>query len=97
MSFAGDTTVFVINVIGQMLFLYEIVIFAAVVLSWVNPDPWNPIVRTIRALTDPVLDLFRRIIPMVGPLDLSPWVVVLLIEFIRQVVLKHLAGAAVGL
>jgi YggT family protein len=89
--------VFVLNVIGQVLFLYEIVIFAAVVLSWVNPDPWNPIVRTIRAITDPVLDLFRRFIPMVGPLDLSPWVVVLLIQFVRSVVLPHLARSATGL
>jgi YggT family protein len=88
---------FVIRVISQLLFLYELLIFAAVVLSWVSPDPWNPIVRTIRALTDPVLDVFRRIIPMVGPLDLSPWAVVLLIEFVRSVALPHLARSLAGL
>ncbi len=97
MSFLGDSVMFVIRAVSQLLFLYEIVVIAAVVLSWVNPDPWNPIVRTIRSLTDPVFDAFRRIIPLIGSLDLSPMAVLFAIEFVRSVALPHLGRSLAGM
>lgn len=97
MTFLSDTLVWFLQLLGQVLSLYAILILVVVIMSWLNPDPWNPIVRTLRALTDPVLDLFRRFIPIVAGLDLSPWVVILAISFVRAVLLPHLVVAATHL
>ena len=54
------------------------------VISWVNPDPFNPIVRFLVAATDPLLKPLRRFIPPVGPgIDLSPLILVALIIFLQ--------------
>ncbi len=97
MTFLSDTLVWLLQLIGQIMSLYAILILVVVIMSWLNPDPWNPIVRTLRALTDPVLDLFRRFIPVVAGLDLSPWAVILVISFVRAVLIPHLVVAATRL
>ena len=67
-------------------------------LSWVNPDPNNPIVRFLRAVTDPVLYRVRRALPFVyaGGIDFSPLVVMLAIQFVQIFVVQQplRAGAA---
>lgn len=65
--------------IGWAVRLYTFVIIGAVLVSWVNADPWNPIVRFLRAATEPVFRWVRRVLPFVviGGLDLSPLVVLL--------------------
>jgi YggT family protein len=89
------TLVWLLGVVSGLLQLYAILIIVAVVLSWVNADPWNPIVRTIRAVTEPVLDAVRRVVPLVGPLDLSPMVVILLISFLQAVVIPYIRDALI--
>jgi len=65
------------------LFTWLIVIRA--ILSWVNPDPYNPVVRIIYNVTDPILDLVRRRLPIAyGGIDFSPILVLLVIVFIQQ-------------
>ena len=96
MSFAGDTVRFVFQIIGQILFLYEIAIIIVIALSWVNPDPYNPIVRALHSITDPVMDRVRGLIPPIGMLDLTPMVIILLIEFIRSIALPHLANVLIA-
>lgn len=63
----------------QAVWLYSLIVIGAVVVSWVNADPWNPIVRFLRGATDPVFRRVRRLIPFVviGGIDLSPLVVLL--------------------
>jgi YggT family protein len=70
-------------VIQTVIWLYTCVIIIAAVLSWVNPDPYNPIVRTLRALTEPVLWRVRRRLPFlyVNGIDLSPVAVILALQF----------------
>ncbi|HEY7676880.1 MAG TPA: YggT family protein [Candidatus Methylomirabilis sp.] len=65
--------------IRQAVWLYTLVIIGAVVVTWVNADPLNPIVRFLRAATEPVFRWVRRVLPFVviGGLDLSPLVVLL--------------------
>lgn len=77
-----------------LLLIYTFVIVAAVVLSWVNPDPLNPLVRVLRNITEPVMDYLRPYIPLVGGLDLTPVVLVAIIAFIRQGVLTVIAHMA---
>ena len=59
-------------VADSVLSLYFWVIIAAVVMSWVNPDPYNPVVRFLVQVTEPVLSRIRKVIPPMGGLDLSP-------------------------
>lgn len=65
--------------IGQVVRLYSLVVIGAVIVSWVNADPRNPLVRFLRAATEPVFRWVRRLIPFVviGGFDLSPVVVLL--------------------
>ncbi len=87
----------VARVLDAVLNLYFWVVIVSAVLSWVNPDPYNPIVRILRNLTEPVFYRVRKWIPFtyVGGLDLSPVVVLLAIQFINAVVIQSLYQFAV--
>ena len=52
----------VVYIVGAALTLYEFIVVARALISWVNPDPWNPIVQFLQRATDPVLDPIRRMI-----------------------------------
>jgi YggT family protein len=68
---------------------------ARAVLSWVSPDPYNPIVRFIHNVTEPVLYQIRKRLPlMYGGIDFSPIVVILIIIFLRIFVVGSLEGLA---
>jgi YggT family protein len=64
--------------------IYMYVIIARAILSWVNPDPYNPIVNFLYRVTDPVLYRVRRMLPDMGGLDLSPIIVILAIFFMQK-------------
>lgn len=77
---------------GQILNLYFWVVFIAVLLTWIEPNPYNPIVRFLYSITEPVFDFVREHLPVVfGGIDLSPMVVLLAIGFIQRVVLGSLS------
>jgi YggT family protein len=82
----------VINFIAWLLDLYTWIIIAAALISWVNPDPRNPIVMFLRRVTEPVLEPVRRLLPpwKTGGLDLSPLIVLIAIQFIERVILRSL-------
>jgi|UniRef100_A0A7V6DQF9 YggT family protein len=64
--------------------IYMWLIIARALISWVNPDPYNPIVRFLYNVTEPVLSYLRRRFPMVyGGLDLSPLAVLAAIIFLK--------------
>ncbi len=81
----GQLFIALAHLLNSLLTLYLWVVIIAVVLSWVNADPWNPIVRTLRMLTEPVFRWIRHRMPFVllGGLDLSPLVVVFGIYFLQ--------------
>lgn len=85
------------SVIHMILTLYTWVIVISAVLSWVNPDPYNPIVRSLRALTEPVLWRARRLMPFlyINGLDLSPIAVLIALQFIDQVLVRSLSYLAI--
>ncbi len=88
-------------VLDYALTIYMWIVIARVVLSWVNPDPYNPIVRFINNATDPLFYQIRKRIPVsFGGLDLSPIIVFLAIYFIQIFVVNslfHLARSFVQL
>ncbi len=85
------------NLIAAMASLLEAVftiltwlIIARVLIGWVSPDPFNPIVQFLIKATDPVLEPFRRIIPPIGFLDISPVVALLILRALQLFVVKTL-------
>jgi YggT family protein len=84
-------------VLDIVITIYIWIIIIRALISWVNPDPYNPIVRILHAITDPVLRPFRRIIPIVGGLDLSPLVVILILVFLRMFLVPTLMQLAANL
>jgi YggT family protein len=67
-----------------VLTLYLYIIIARALLSWVNPDPYNPIVNFLYRITEPVLYRVRRVMPDMGGIDLSPMLIMLGIFFIQK-------------
>lgn len=80
-----------------VLFGYQLVVIVAALITWVNPDPYNPIVRTLRTLTEPVFYRVKRWLPFVnmGGIDLSPVVVILVLGFLDYVIPTNIARLAV--
>jgi len=63
---------------------YIWVIIGRAVISWVNADPYNPIVRFLYEITEPALSRIRRVVPVIGALDLSPMILILALIFLRS-------------
>ncbi|MBR4742499.1 MAG: YggT family protein [Desulfovibrio sp.] len=86
-------------VLDTVLTLYFWVVIVACVLSWVNPDPYNPIVRTLRAITEPVFYFIRKHLPFtyINGFDLSPIVVILAIKFLDILLVRTLTQWALRL
>lgn len=85
----------VATVLDYALVLFMIITIARAVLSWVSPDPYNPIVRFIHNLTEPVLYQIRKRLPMMyGGIDFSPIVVILMIIFLQKFLVQSLFGLA---
>ncbi|KIM12328.1 MAG: membrane protein [Sulfurovum sp. FS08-3] len=80
----------VLQLLHTLITLYIIVVFVSAILSFVRPDPYNPIVQTIYKLTEPVFDFVRKKIPFVvmGGIDLSPLVILLGLQFIDNIILQ---------
>ncbi|MBW1743781.1 MAG: YggT family protein [Deltaproteobacteria bacterium] len=83
------------SVVDYALHLYMWVIIVRALLSWVSPDPYNPIVRFIHNVTEPVLFWVRRQLRLgYGGIDFSPILVILAIWFLRIFVVGTLRGFA---
>ena len=83
------------KVIDYGLTIYMWVIIARALISWVNPDPYNPIVQFLHRITEPVLTPIRRLIPIykIG-IDISPMIVILVIVFLRSFLIISLMQLA---
>jgi len=75
------------QVVDLVFTIYIFIIIARAILSWVNPDPYNPIVRFLHSATDPVLYKIQRWIPMTfGGIDFSPLVLLVALTFLQRVI-----------
>ena len=83
------------KVLDVVLVMFMWVVIARAILSWVSPDPYNPIVRFIHNITEPVLHQIRKRLPLnFGGIDFSPILVLLAIIFLRQFVVQSLFDLA---
>jgi YggT family protein len=85
MNLGGAFTAAVLDVIFTILTVIQWLVIIAAVVSWVNPDPRNPIVQFLYRTTEPLLRPFRKLLPpgRTGGIDFSPLLVILLIIFIK--------------
>jgi YggT family protein len=75
---------YLLTFFNLLLQILSLAILIRVLLSWFPVDPSNPIIRILYEITEPVLMPFRRVIPRIGMLDLSPLAALLVIQFIQQ-------------
>ncbi|MDY0203116.1 MAG: YggT family protein [Desulfovibrio desulfuricans] len=95
----ANTMSAVAMILGSLLNLYFWIVIIAAVLTWVRPDPYNPIVRTLHALTEPVFYRVRKWLPFTYTtgMDFSPVVVLLSIELFNRIVVASLAQYALAI
>jgi YggT family protein len=90
----GNLLLAIAQILDTLLSLYTWVIIIAALISWVNPDPYNPIVRFLYAVTDPVLRPIRRRIGILSGIDISPLLAIVVIWFVRSFFIKSLIELA---
>lgn len=72
------------TVIMSVIFLYKWVVIISALISWVRPDPYNPIVQMLYRLTEPAYAFIRRFVPTVfGGMDLAPMILILILIFLE--------------
>lgn len=94
MFIGGNVLQGVATVADWILTLYMWVIIARALISWVNPDPWNPIVRFLDRATEPVLSPIRRWLGWRMGIDLSPLIAIGIIIFLQIAVVQSLRDLA---
>ena len=97
MFMLGNFLMAIAKLINFVLGAYIWVVIARAVITWVNADPYNPIVRFLGQITDPLLVRIRRVVPIMGGLDLSPMVLILIIVFLQSFLVPTLQQIALGL
>lgn len=90
----ASPVLWLVNVVHLAITIYIWIIIIRALISWVNPDPFNPIVRFLYRATEPVLRPIRRKLPtyQIG-LDLSPLLVILALEIVDRFLLPSIAAA----
>lgn len=88
----------VATLVDFVLSAYMWIIIGRAIISWVNADPYNPIVRFIHEVTEPLLYRIRRVLPVVmGGIDLSPMVLIMAIIFLQSFLVPTLKRMALAL
>jgi YggT family protein len=87
----GDLIISIAKILDILLDIYKWIIIISALISWVNPDPYNPVVRFLYLVTDPVLRPIRRLIGYrLGPIDISPLIAIIAIMFVQSFLIKTL-------
>lgn len=98
MFVAKNLLMAVARLLDIVLTAYMWILIIRAVLSWVSPDPYNPIVRALYSITEPVLSFLRRKFPlMAGSIDFSPLVAILAIYFLQYFLVRTLFDIAARL
>lgn len=81
----------VLTVLFSVIFLYKWVVIISALLSWVRPDPYNPIIQMLYRLTEPAYAKIRSIIPTTfGGIDLAPLILIFALIFLETFLQKIL-------
>ena len=85
------------QILNGALTIYTWILIVRVLISWVSPDPFNPLVQFLMQMTDPVLEPLKRIIPPIGPVDISAMVAILLLQGIQHFLVQSLFDLSIRL
>jgi YggT family protein len=86
-----NLVIWIANVLAGILSLYFWIVIIAAIMSWIEPNPYNPIVRFLYAVTEPVFDFVREHLPVVfAGIDFSPILVIIGIQFLQQYLIPTL-------
>ena len=83
----------VIQLVQTLFEVYSFILLARVLTSWVQIDPYNPIIRILYQLTEPLLGTIRRFLPQTGMMDFSPIVAFVLITIVERIVVSMMVSA----
>jgi len=94
MNFARGFGFSLLGLVFWVMDFYSLILIIRALLSWVSPDPRNPIVQLLVRLTEPVQRPLRKLVPphRLGGLDLSPMLAILLIQFVKNGLVYSLGG-----
>ncbi|MEW6572685.1 MAG: YggT family protein [Bacillota bacterium] len=81
---------FLIRTVDVAFDVYTLLIFVRVLLSWVRHNPYQPVIRFVYDVTDPYLRFFRRFIPPVGMVDLSPIIALIMLQVLKGILVQVL-------
>lgn len=96
LTMSGELNIWVIfiwsltELIGSIINVFIYSIFATVILSWINPGTYNPVVSLLYKITEPVMQPFQRIIPPIGGMDLSPIAALLALQVLKMLLIPPL-------
>lgn len=101
MPFIASIIMGIAKLFGLAINIYTMIVIAAALISWVSPDPYNPLVRMLRALTEPAFILIRRFLPAklrMMRIDISPIVLLLLLTIAEAIIIRlfQMAAAAIS-
>ncbi len=85
------------KLLNFVLSAYIWIVIGRAVISWVSADPYNPIVRFLVQATEPLLARIRRVLPIMGGLDLSPMVLILAVIFLQSFLVPTLQQLALSI
>lgn len=94
LHFPGILLLAVTELLRLLIYVYIFAIVVMAVLSWVNPDPTNPVVPLLWRLTNPVLAPARQLLPSMGGIDISPMLVIILLLFLVKLLLDPISVMA---
>jgi len=88
--------IFIAQTLDGLLTLYFYVVIIAALMTWIEPNPYNPIVRFIYSITEPVFEWFCEHLPVVlGGIDFSPLIVIIIIQLIPRVIVPRVVHALI--
>ncbi len=94
----GTLLAAIAQILHMVINIYIWVVIIAALITWVRPDPYNPIVQTLFRLTEPAYALVRRYIPtVIGGIDLAPLIIIIALQFIDLFVVRLLMNLAMRL
>jgi len=86
------------QILSMVITLYTWVVIIAALITWVRPDPYNPIVQILQRLTEPVYAWIRRLVPtVISGIDIAPIIVIILLQFINAFLVKLLFSLAASI
>ena len=91
-----NLVIWIAGILSSALYIYFWIVIIAALMSWIEPNPYNPIVRFIYSITEPVFDFVREHLPVVfGGIDFSPLIVILVIQLFQRVVIPSAVHALI--